>query len=497
MLHLLQSLPFLSSAQAVLVFSLLLGTVQTLGVFYAAHAVMSVRSSRGAIAWSLSLILLPWAAIPLYWIFGRRRFHGYAELLYSAYSDHRQHIEAAFQPLIQYRIALDPALEPVQHLAETLCPLPFTTDNQTELLIDGIQTYEAMLQAIAEAQDYILLQMYILQDDGIGNQFRETLIAKAQAGVRIYILYDGIGSHGLSKRYVQSLQRSGITIGVFKSTRGRGNRFQINFRNHRKILVADGRVAIVGGLNIGDEYLGKHPPLSPWRDTALRLQGPAVQCVQCVFLGDWYWATRKIPSVSWRITPAPTTTALEALATPESVLIFPTGPADRLPACLLFFVNIINQAQTRLWIASPYFVPDGATLTALKLAALRGVDVRILLPDRPDHLLVYLCAFSYYNEMQSAGVKLYRYQAGFMHQKVILIDDRLGGVGSVNLDNRSFFLNFEMTVMMATPHSIQHIESMLVQDFQRAAPVKLTTYDHRSWGFKLAARISRLLAPIL
>ncbi|OUC11798.1 MAG: cardiolipin synthase [Alkalinema sp. CACIAM 70d] len=480
-----------TAGQTVLALSLLLGLVQVLGVLYAAHAVMSVRSSRGAIAWSLSLILLPWVAIPLYWIFGRRRFHGYAELLYSAYLQHRQHVEAAFRTIAHYRVTLDSVLEPVQHLAETLNPLPWTTDNTTELLIDGAQTYNAMLQAIAAAQDYILLQMYILQDDDIGNQFRQTLIAKAQAGVRIYILYDGIGSHGLSKQYVQSLQRSGIAIGVFKSTRGQGNRFQINFRNHRKILIADGKVAIVGGLNIGDEYLGKHPPLSPWRDTALQLQGPAVQCVQCVFLGDWYWATRKVPDVSWQSPPIPTTT------NPESVLIFPTGPADRLPACLLFFVHVINQAQSRLWIASPYFVPDEATLTALKLAALRGVDVRILLPDRPDHLLVYLCAFSYYNEMQSAGVKLYRYQAGFMHQKVILIDDRLGGIGSVNLDNRSFFLNFEMTVMIATAHGVQQIERMLVQDFQRAESVKLTTYNHRSWGFKLATRISRLLTPIL
>ncbi|MGI0493659.1 cardiolipin synthase [Alkalinema pantanalense CENA528] len=491
LLPVLPSLPMLTAGQTVLVFSLLLGLVQVLGVIYAAHAVMSVRSSRGAIAWSLSLVLLPWVAIPLYWIFGRRRFHGYAELLHTAYLQHRQRVEAAYQQISQYRITVNPSSYSIQRLAEMLSPLPFTTDNATELLIDGERTYQTMLQAIDNAQDDILLQMYTLQDDGIGNQFRQTLIAKAQAGVRIYVLYDGIGSHGLSKQYVQSLQRSGIEVGVFKSTRGRGNRFQINFRNHRKIVVADGKVAIVGGLNIGDEYLGKHPPLSPWRDTGLWLQGPAVQCVQCVFLGDWYWATRKVPSVSWQISP------VAATAAPESVLIFPTGPADRLPACLLFFVNAINQAQTRLWIASPYFVPDEATLTALKLAALRGVDVRILMPDRPDHLLVYLCAFSYYNEMQSAGVKLYRYQAGFMHQKVILIDDRLGGVGSVNLDNRSFFLNFEMTVMMTTPHSVQQIETMLGEDFERADPVKLTTYNQRSGLFKLATRIARLLAPVL
>jgi cardiolipin synthase len=159
------------------------------------------------------------------------------------------------------------------------------------LLIDGQQTYEAMLKAIASASNYVLLQSYIVNDDQAGNEFKTALIAKAKQGVRIYFLYDEIGSNHLSRSYIKSLQENRIQVSAFNTTKGRGNRFQLNFRNHRKILVVDGETAFVGGLNIGDEYLGKNPHLSPWRDTHMMMQGPTVQCLQSSFLRDWYWAT--------------------------------------------------------------------------------------------------------------------------------------------------------------------------------------------------------------
>lgn len=470
-------------------FSILSAVVHGLGIVYAAHAVMYVRSSTSAIAWSLCLILFPWVTLPIYWVFGRRRFHGYTEVLRSAYLQHRHLVHRVFQQISQHRSPFPESLSPIQTIAATLSPLPLTSGNFVRLLIDGDTIYQTMLNAIALAKDYILLQSYIVQDDEIGNEFRKRLIAKSQQGVQVYLLYDGIGSHNLSKAYVKSLEDHQIHVGIFKSTKGRGNRFQINFRNHRKILVIDGQQAFVGGLNIGDEYLGKHPPLAPWRDTGIRLEGPAVQIVQSIFLSDWYWATRQIPSLTWQ--PRRSTVA------DQTVLALAPSPADRLSACTLFFVNAINQAEQRFWVASPYFVPDEPTLAALKLAALRGVDVRILLPDRPDHLLVYFCAFSYYTEMQTVGIKLYRYKAGFMHQKTLLIDDRLGGVGSINLDNRSFFLNFEIMVFVTSADFLQDLEKMFLEDFQKSQPVCPEEYDRRSLWFRLAARISRLLAPVL
>lgn len=479
----------LSVGSSVQVFSILAIVVHLLGIANAAHAVMTVRSSRGAVAWSISLLTIPWLAIPLYWVLGRNRFYGYAEALQAAYIEHNVQAQEAYQEILEYRAEVPPELASLQELADSLTAIPFTRGNATELLLNGKETFKAMLAAIRTAADYILIQTYTLDDDEIGNEFCKALIQKAIQGVRVYLLYDGIGTRGLARSYLRSLRQAGVKVISFKSTKGRGNRWQINFRNHRKILIIDGAIGFVGGLNIADEYLGYKPPLSPWRDTHVRVQGTAVKCLQGSFLGDWFWATRTLPKVQWDVDPKP---EFDQIA-----LVFPTGPADQVPACTLFFVNAINQAKHRLWIASPYFVPDDSIATALKLAAIRGVDVRILLPNRPDHYMVYFCAFSYYTEMQTAGVKLYRYQPGFMHQKVILIDDAIAGVGTVNLDNRSFQLNFEVTLFVINQAFVEAVEAMLQDDLQLCHLVKPSDYKRQPLWLKFVARIARLFAPIL
>lgn len=244
----------------------------------------------------------------------------------------------------------------------------------------------------------------------------------------------------------------------------------------------------MGGLNIGDEYLGENPRFGSWRDTHLKLRGAAVQCLQSVFLGDWYWVTKEIPQVCWQVQEAESN---------QTALILPTGPADKLHNCNLFWLSLIERSQTRIWIASPYFVPNTSILNALKLAALRGVDVRIILPNRPDHLTAYLCSFSYYTELQAVKIKLYRYRSGFMHQKVIPIDRDIARVGTVNLDNRSFFLNFEVMTFAIDSHFIHSIATMLQEDFNCSSLVDLDVYQKKPFWFKLATRVSRLLAPIL
>ncbi len=463
--------------------------VHSIGVITAAHAVMVVRSSRGAIAWGVSLITFPWVAIPLYLIFGKNQFQAYAQAIQKAYQEHYAVVSQVYNRILKFKTVPPAKFSHLAKLAEVFTPLPFTTGNQVELLIDGQDTYRAMLQAIAEAKDYILLQSYIINDDQIGNEFKQALITKAQQGVRISILYDKIGSHKLSRTYLKSLRHHDIKVEGFGNNSSKGSRFQINFRNHRKILIIDGQIGFMGGLNIGDEYLGKNPQFGAWRDTHLKIQGAAVQCLQSIFLGDWYWVTREIPQVWWQVHGKKNYQ--------QTVLILPTGPADRLHHCNLFFLSLIERTQSRLWIASPYFVPDDSILNALKLAALRGVDVRIILPDRPDHLTVYLCSFSYYTELQAVGIKLYRYRSGFMHQKVILSDRDIVGIGTVNLDNRSFFLNFEVTTFSIDRELIQEVETMLQADLEASRLVDLHSYQKKPFRIKLAARVSRLLAPIL
>jgi cardiolipin synthase A/B len=467
---------------AVLVFA------YVVGLFNALHAVMQVRSAQSAIAWSISLITFPWIAIPLYWIFGKSRFRGYITPYSRSYIRYQQLIGPAYASISKFAVMPVVPFDSLANLAQHLMGLPFTTGNVTQLLRDGQQTYSAMLEAINHAEHYILLQSYTLRADRIGNTFREVLLQKAQQGVRVYLLYDAIGSQNLSKRYIQDLCQQGIEVAAFRSSKGFTYRFQLNFRNHRKILVIDGEMGFMGGINIGDEYLGDHPQFGNWRDTHLQIQGPAVQCLQLSFLADWHWATGMIPATQWPDQAPPAQT--------EPLLVFPTGPADALPNATLLIGHLIHLAEKRLWIATPYFVPDEPTLTALKRAALRGVDVRVLLPNQPDHWIVYLCAFSYYPEIRTTGIKLFRYQKGFMHQKVMLVDNAIAGIGTLNLDNRSFHLNFEITTFVTQKQAVAAVEQMLTTDFSHSEAVNFADYDHHSLPFKVAVKIARLFAPL-
>lgn len=458
------------------------------GAFHAVHAVLYVRSSQGAIAWAISLVTFPYIAMPLYWIFGRRRFKGYAAARRAGHSELDRLAREVHDAVAHHAIPVLPGLERIYKPAAGLTSLPFTGGNDAELLINGRETFEAMLNEIRHAEQYILIQFFIVRSDRIGTAFKDALVERARAGVKVRFLYDEVGSRKLGQGYLRDLRDAGAEAEPFRSTKGPGNRFQLNFRNHRKILIVDGRKAFAGGLNMGDEYLGEHHVLGPWRDTHVQVEGPAVQCMQLVFAEDWHWATGRLLQLEW--------TPKVAEKDAEAVLVLPTGPSDPLDTFQLFFVSAIQASHARFWAASAYFVPDPAVVTALQLAALRGVDVRILLPDRPDHLLVYLSAFSYYHAMLSAGVKLYRYREGFMHQKVLLLDDVMAVVGTANLDNRSFHLNFEVSVAVPDPGFTREVAEMLEKDFEASRLVKMEDYDNRPLWFKAAVRVARLTAPV-
>ncbi|MDX2493409.1 MAG: cardiolipin synthase [Desulfuromusa sp.] len=302
-------------------------------------------------------------------------------------------------------------------------------------------------------------------------------------------IYDEIGSHDLPKAYVKELRDAGVEVCDFHTRKGPGNRFQINFRNHCKVVVIDGKVAWIGGHNVGDEYLGKDPKFGHWRDTHIRIEGPVVLEAQASFLEDWYWATAgKTPQLNWK--------PVGSARGDQRVLIVPTGPADELETATLMFLHAINSATSRIWIASPYFVPDESIVNALQLAGLRGVDVRILIPDSPDHLLVYLAAFSYFDEAGSTGVRFFRYMKGFLHEKVMLIDDQVATVGTANFDNRSFRLNFEITAIVVDEEFATTIERMFINDFENSREMRPGELDEKGFWFKLAVRLARLTAPV-
>jgi cardiolipin synthase len=463
--------------------------VEILGIFTAAHAVMGVRTAQGAIAWALSLVMFPYIALPLYWLVSRNKFEGYVDARRAGDLEIHHIVQDADRRTREHGLFLKDA-SPTRRVFEVLAEMAFTHSNRVELLIDGEAAFREIFRSIESAREYILVQFFIVRDDNLGRELKTRLIRKAQEGVRVLFLYDEIGSRSVrrSRTFERDLIAAGVSIRPFGSSRRWRNRFQINFRNHRKIVVVDGREAFVGGLNVADEYVGRDPDFGPWRDTHVRLEGPAVHAVQLSFLEDWYWAAQETPTLDW--------TPRRASSGDQNVLVLPTGPADELETCGLFFVHMINVAQQRLWITSPYFVPDPQVICALQLAALRGVDVRIMLPEHADHWLVYLSSFSYLEEAEQADVKIYRYQPGFMHHKVMLVDDHLAAVGTANLDNRSFRLNFEITVLVDDREFAAQVEQMLQHDFEQCERAHAEDLLQRSFRFRVAVRVARLMSPL-
>lgn len=460
-----------------------------LGALSALAAVMRTRTSQGAIAWALSLIFIPYVALPFYWVFGYDRFEGYRRRLRLTVSRHRGHTVTVHDALNALRATLPADRAADQAVIERISGHVFTRGNTADLLIDGRATYEAIFEAVRSAERDVLVQYYILRDDEVGHQLADLLVARLRKGVRVMVLYDNLGSFGLGSRYAARLREAGADVYAFRTARAPRLRIQINFRNHRKAVIVDGKVGFVGGINIGREYLGLHRPLSPWRDTHLRISGPAVMDLQRAFAADWYWAAGGLPNLPW--TPP---IHHDGLA---GVLTLPSGPADDPEALPPVLLHLINSARTRLWIATPYFVPDPPTLEALRSAAFRGVDVRLILPGRPDTLPAWLASFTYLPACTGAGVRVFRYTEGFMHQKVWLIDDDLANVGTVNIDNRSMRLNFEQSVIVCDRGFAARVQAMLHADLSRCREVGAEEFTGRSWPFRLSARLARLLEPVL
>ncbi len=459
------------------------------GFVFAIHAVMTVRTSQGAVAWSVFLVSFPYLAIPAYWFLGRSKFEGYTSARESSDKDIKNDIQKLSQKLLEYQVP-KAELSEIEIASQKLVKLPYLHSNDIDLLVDGNATFESIIDGIENAKSYVLFQFYIVHDDEIGRRIKKVLINKANQGIKIYFLYDEIGSHTLPDSYKDDLRNAGIEVFDFHTRKGVKNRFQINFRNHRKIVVVDGESAWIGGHNVGDEYLGKDPKFGHWRDTHIKIDGPAAISVQIAFVEDWFWATEVLlKDLQWK----PTASKLSN----KKVLITPGSPADKLDTITLMYIQAINSAKERIWIASPYFIPNDSIIQALQLAGLRGVDVRILIPAMADHLDVYLAAFTYIKEASLTGVKFFRYQDGFAHQKVMLIDDTHATVGTANFDIRSFRLNFEIVGLVQDREFNTQIQNMLLEDFKRSKEVSSDELDSKPFYFRLAARVARLLSPIL
>tara|TARA_R110001592_G_scaffold363371_1_gene685601 strand:+ start:216871 stop:218310 length:1440 start_codon:yes stop_codon:yes gene_type:complete len=463
--------------------------VYIMAIVSALEVIMKARTSQGAVAWTISLLTLPYITVPLYLVFGRNKFDGYLE--------QRDEIEQESLRLIRQTSGLiEQHIVPVSNDTPlyaslfNLARMPATTGNRVQLLIDGQDTFDNLLEGLASAEKFILFQFYIIRDDGLGRRLCRVLADKAKAGVKVFVLYDEIGSRPFAgTRLYKQMQMTGVNVAPFNTTQGRRNRFQLNFRNHRKNVVVDGKYAWIGGHNVGDEYLGLKKRIGHWRDTHTRLEGPAVLGAMQAFATDWRWAARSAMNIEW---------AVSADKKGDStVLVFPSDPASEYEEAGLMYHQAIVSAKRRIWIASPYFVPDHGIVAALQLAALRGVDVRVLIPDEPDGPVVAMANWAYTRDLLPVGVKVYRYQGGFMHQKVLLMDDHLAGVGTANFDNRSFRLNFEITLLVHDPAFAAQVDDMLQADLRRSRQVSMEEIENKPVWFPLAMGVAKLFSPVL
>lgn len=456
-----------------------------LGFISSLTALDRTRTAQGTIAWVVSLNTFPYLAVPAYWVFGKSEFQGYIQKRRSRDVKVEPTFERLWKTVADRELRAAPD-NPRNKLIETLTMLPVTTGNDAELLIDGAATYASIFKGIKNAKDYVLVQFYTIAADGTGNELKECLLERARAGVRCHVIFDGVGT-SLPADYVAELTEAGVEIIPFSTFKGIGKRFQINFRNHRKVVIVDGREAWVGGLNIADAYRGD------WRDTHLKVTGPVVKGIQISYVQDWNWAADEIlDELNWD--PVGITGGNYTIGS------IPSGPSDSVEILSLFTLDLINSAKHRLWIASPYFVPDVELLRAMELAALRGVEVKILIPEKPDAAmtnLILLSSWGYVEPLEAVGAEIFQYTHGFMHQKVMLIDDDLCTIGTANFDARSFRLNFELTLVVRNPSFAGQVKTMLEKDFLNTPLMTTERLEAKGYWFNIAVRVARLAAPVL
>jgi cardiolipin synthase len=468
---------------------------------YNCYKVIGNRMTPAAtLAWILILLLLPFIGVPFFFLLGDFRIKGYAKR-------HKRRVEELSRegiPVLSFKSPepdeLPQALREHYTLFRTVFgkfgPEYEPQLGAVDLLVDGNDTFRAIFEAISNAKHYIFVQYYIVRSDRLGLELKRLLIEKAKAGIPVYMLYDDMGSFWLKRQYIRDLRAVGVHVARFLPIANFKRFFQVNFRNHRKLVICDGTHAFTGGLNVGEEYAAKKSKKyewRTWRDTHLKVSGGAVLQLEDVFFEDWYFATGEKLEPLIPDTPV----VHEATSTDAVVQIVPTGPTDPTFIGSLLLLQLCNSAKKRLWIATPYFVPDASIMRALELAVLRGVDVRLMVPRLSDNRFVHWVSLSYASELMTRGVKILLYEAGFMHQKTFLVDDTIATLGTMNVDNRALYLNFETTVVILGETFNQRVEKMLEKDFLSCKYIPTETNPLLMTLKRLRGNAARLLAPLL
>ena len=465
------------------------------------------RDPKAVWTWLLALYFIPGFGILLYLLFGQD-FHKSKMFRIKNLEDKMRYSVESQEEMLRsfnHENLEDPLVRDygdliMYNLKTSGCVM--TVYNELEIFTDGEAKFEDLRRSLRQARHFIHIQYYIIKNDELFDSIVPILIDRVRNGVEVRILYDGMGGRFMPQKRWEQLEKAGVKVGVFfPALLGRLN-LRINYRNHRKIVVIDGNIGYVGGFNIGREYISSDPKFGYWRDTHLRITGDAVVSLQIRFALDWNYATHEnlFTNMAY-FEPQDRADLVRAMQTGEkrllAIQIVASGPDTLDRQIRNNYLELFHKARKNIYIQTPYFVPDDAILSALKIAARSGVDVRLMIPCKPDHPFVYWATYSYAGDLLQAGARCYVYDNGFLHAKGVMVDGRVSCYGTANMDIRSFELNFEVNATIYDEEVTRELEEIFRNDLYHCREITPEVYEKRSLLIRVKEQGSRLLSPLL
>lgn len=478
-----------------------------IGIIITMNILLENRDPAKTLSWMMMFLLFPGVGIIIYIFSGRnirkhklfkakKKTKNLSEKKLSKHLEYLKNIVKTQQMLLERKELLgedEGAIEErVINLLLRIGSFPYTTNNDVEIYKNGPEKFSRLIEDMENAKDHIHLEYFIIRDSCIAREIQELLIRKAKEGVDVKILYDDVACwrFKIHRDFLNELKAAGVKCAAFLPTKLPLLGGQLNYRNHRKIAVIDGKIGYTGGLNIGDEYMGLNKKFGYWRDSHIRIYGAGVHMLQMIFLIDWYLTTNEIISDKEYMPDLPHCGEV-------ALQVVGTGPDSQWEDIHYAFFSAISQAKKRVYIETPYFIPDESILKAIKTAALSGVDVRIVFPQKIDHFIVNIASYSYFDEVLDAGARVFLYQKGFIHSKVVIVDDEMASIGSSNMDLRSFMLNFEVNTFIYEKKTIEIIADQFYKDQEDSKELLRENFRTRNVVVRLAESISRLFSPLL
>lgn len=470
-------------------------------VLVSLRIIYEIRSTPKALAYMLVVIFIPLLGMFIYFSFGNnyRKRKLYDRKLVSNVKE----AETLKKEILEYsKDVFDKngaLLEPYKELAFMLAKekaSALTSGNQLKLLVNGEQKFPEVFEALKQAKDHIHIEYYIYEDDETGRALASILMKKAKEGVEVRFIYDDFGSRGVRKKLVPEMKKAGVKAFPFYRVIFWILANRINYRNHRKIIVIDGKIGFVGGINVSDKYVNKKSKKKKlfWRDTHLMIEGPGILQLQRIFLSDWNFCASDNQEHNERFFPKPQAFPLKK---GKIVQIASSGPDSDTPIILFSLLQAINHAEEEILITTPYFIPSESILDALQVSAMGGVKVKLLVPGISDSKLVNAAARSYYDDLLAAGVEIYLYKKGFVHAKTLVTDRKLAVVGTANLDFRSLALNFEVNAIVYDKETACELADIFFEDIKYAEQINSEEWLNRKWDKLLGERAARLVSPLL